>query len=140
MLTGGIPLGGAFSGPDVVNDQFNPSSAGSGSFIINYTYTDINHCYASASQSVTVEVCSGIDNFDSDSRINFFPNPNSLGMLNVKADVGYVGKSVFIFDLTGRLVLQHLIGSESEQINILQLAAGVYFLNGGGVVQKLVVQ
>jgi gliding motility-associated-like protein len=38
------PNGGTFSGTGVTNDQFNPSVAGAGTFILTYTITDNNGC------------------------------------------------------------------------------------------------
>lgn len=54
-LTAGLPAGGIYTGPGVTEtDLFDPSLAGPGSHILNYTYTDGNGCINSASQSVKV--------------------------------------------------------------------------------------
>ncbi|MGI4875299.1 MAG: CARDB domain-containing protein [Janthinobacterium lividum] len=53
-LTGGMPAGGAYSGPGVSNGQFNPATAGVGTHTITYTYADANDCANSASQTLTV--------------------------------------------------------------------------------------
>ena len=50
----GSPSGGTFSGTGVSGGSFNPSSAGTGSHTITYTYTDANGCTNSAAQNVTV--------------------------------------------------------------------------------------
>lgn len=49
------PAGGQFSGTGVTGGQFNPATAGLGTHVITYTYTDpITGCSNAATQSVTV--------------------------------------------------------------------------------------
>ncbi|MFH0894103.1 MAG: gliding motility-associated C-terminal domain-containing protein [Bacteroidota bacterium] len=55
-LTGGLPVGGVYSGTGVAAGNFDPAIAGAGSHIITYTYTDaINGCTASATDTVVVD-------------------------------------------------------------------------------------
>ncbi|MFT3909298.1 MAG: GEVED domain-containing protein [Ferruginibacter sp.] len=56
-LTGGSPAGGTYSGTGVSNGQFNPATAGVGTFTITYSYTNANGCSNSATQSITVNTC-----------------------------------------------------------------------------------
>jgi hypothetical protein len=53
-LTGGLPVGGVFSGTGVVAGDFDPVIAGVGSHIISYTYTDILGCTGSADEAFVV--------------------------------------------------------------------------------------
>ncbi len=53
-LSGGNPVGGTYSGPGVVGGIFTPSTAGVGTHTITYTYTDINGCTNSATNTITV--------------------------------------------------------------------------------------
>jgi gliding motility-associated-like protein len=53
-LTNGSPAGGTYSGPGVVNNTFNPSLTGTGTFTIVYTAT-LGTCSASTSGSITVQ-------------------------------------------------------------------------------------
>ncbi|MCX6269792.1 MAG: IgGFc-binding protein, partial [Bacteroidetes bacterium] len=50
----GTPAGGNYSGGGVSGNQFLPSVAQAGEFIISYTYTDFNNCQDNAQQTVTV--------------------------------------------------------------------------------------
>lgn len=50
----GTPAGGTFSGQGVTGVNFIPSAAGVGTFDIMYSYTDINGCSASETQTVDV--------------------------------------------------------------------------------------
>jgi len=56
-LKGGIPLGGTYSGPGVnsVTGVFTPSSAGIGTKIITYSYTNVALCSASKTKSIIVQ-------------------------------------------------------------------------------------
>ncbi|MCX6271517.1 MAG: hypothetical protein NTU44_09910, partial [Bacteroidetes bacterium] len=53
-LTGGNPSGGSYSGPGVLGNNFNASSAGTGIHTLTYTYLDGNSCSASATNTITV--------------------------------------------------------------------------------------
>ncbi|MDD3875874.1 MAG: gliding motility-associated C-terminal domain-containing protein, partial [Bacteroidales bacterium] len=54
QLSGGMPLGGTYSGTGVANNTFNPSIAGVGSHTITYTYLDSNSCENFATQILVV--------------------------------------------------------------------------------------
>jgi len=53
-LTGGSPTGGTYSGIGVYNGTFYPDSAGTGTHVITYTYTDGNSCTNYTTQTITV--------------------------------------------------------------------------------------
>ncbi len=54
VLSGGLPVGGTYGGPGVVNNIFNPSLNGPGSYTLLYTYTDVNMCMNAASKIINV--------------------------------------------------------------------------------------
>ncbi|MHC1707236.1 MAG: cohesin domain-containing protein [Bacteroidales bacterium] len=54
FLTGGSPAGGVYSGPGVTGNVFNASLAGVGTHTLTYTYTDINGCVNSTTNTITV--------------------------------------------------------------------------------------
>ncbi|MFH1321651.1 MAG: LamG-like jellyroll fold domain-containing protein [Bacteroidota bacterium] len=53
-LTGGSPVGGAYSGTGVDSGNFDPGIAGTGIHIITYTYTDTSGCLDTATQSINI--------------------------------------------------------------------------------------
>ena len=53
-LNVGLPAGGIYSGTGVTGNNFNANVAGTGTFIITYTYTDINGCTSSAENPISV--------------------------------------------------------------------------------------
>lgn len=71
------PVGGSFSssGNFISNGNFMPSISGSGTFNIDYQYTDVNGCSTSASNSVTVNPTPVITNIISN-------NPTACGLSN----------------------------------------------------------
>ncbi len=54
-LTGGTPLGGAYSGSGVVSGVFSPASVGAGTTTITYQVVDGNGCTGIASSSIMVQ-------------------------------------------------------------------------------------
>ncbi len=62
QLTGGSPAGGTYSGSGVSNNIFNPSVAGLGTKVINYTFTNAAGCTASDTALITVITCSSCTN------------------------------------------------------------------------------
>lgn len=53
-LSQASPSGGAYSGPGVTNGQFDPSQSGAGSFVIEYTFSNLSGCTASATSNIQV--------------------------------------------------------------------------------------
>lgn len=53
-LSGGSPAGGTYSGTGVSAGSFNPAVAGSGTFVLTYSYTNVAGCSASDTSAITV--------------------------------------------------------------------------------------
>jgi CubicO group peptidase (beta-lactamase class C family) len=53
-LTGGLPIGGTYSGIGVQNGIFNPKVSGVGKYVIRYFYADSNGCSSTDSVLLTV--------------------------------------------------------------------------------------
>jgi uncharacterized protein (TIGR02145 family) len=53
-LSGGAPPGGTYGGTAVLSGLFYPATAGVGSHLISYSYTDINGCKDTVYQTITV--------------------------------------------------------------------------------------
>ena len=54
-MSGGLPLGGTYSGLGVANGFFNPAVTGSGFHPVSYSYTDSLGCAATALETITVD-------------------------------------------------------------------------------------
>jgi hypothetical protein len=65
-LNGGLPIGGTYSGNGVSGNLFSPITAGIGTQVITYTYTDANNCTNSDTSSIVVNALPivSLDTFD----------------------------------------------------------------------------
>jgi hypothetical protein len=123
-LTGGSPAGGTYSGTGVAGNNFNPSSAGPGTWTITYQYTDTNGCTNSASASIYVDVCTGVFSESEENTILVFPNPVSeqLNILSGK------GAKIILYDGIGKEVLKTENLTGLVIINVKDYPQGTYFL------------
>ncbi|MFM2157328.1 MAG: hypothetical protein RL516_2077, partial [Bacteroidota bacterium] len=117
------PIGGTFTGWGITGNDFDPASSGVGSFAINYTYTDLNGCISSSVDSITVDVCSGLNDNET-LNLRLYPNPASdILQLNGLQNQALVT----IYDVAGKLVLQVEVDKNSNNsINIASLSPGFY--------------
>lgn len=124
VLTGGTPAGGNYSGVGVTSNQFDPSISGYGTYMIDYTYTDLNGCSASNQQSVTVG-CADIDEEVINS-IGIFPNPSN-GLFTINAN-GLKIESAVIYDATGKLVkkVTNTLNGNELNFDLTDFAIGIY--------------
>jgi hypothetical protein len=109
-MSGGFPAGGNYSGPGVINNQFNPAAAGQGYHNLTYTYTDSAGCTSSATAIVQVVAPAIILlNQFQPICVNAAPIPLYGGQ---PAGGNYVGPGVNnnIFDPVAAGLGQHLIG------------------------------
>ena len=143
-LTGGLPVGGNYSGTAVNGTGFSPITAGTGSFPITYTYTDNNGCVNTAMQSITVKACLGISNIALQ-QIALMPNPNN-GHFEVNWTAANVQVTeISVFDLQGKLVHTELTTVPGKQnLDLQNIAPACYLLllktNEGPVYKKLVIE
>ncbi len=123
-LSGGSPVGGTYSGPGVVSNQFDPALAGLGTFTITYTFTDVNGCSAQAQQSITVG-CASVEDLNKNN-FTIYPNPND-GTFTISGIKNPI-QSVKVFDMSGKLVREIKIENNQNQvdINIQHCADGIY--------------
>lgn len=123
-LQGGSPAGGAYSGTNV--DQGNFQSSTVGTFNITYQYADANGCSASATDDLKVYTCSSIEELIS-STIQLYPNPaNELVTIEIPSEM--MVNSIQMTDLSGRLVEVNMINAGNNRYNVpvSNLASGTY--------------
>jgi hypothetical protein len=116
------PSGGTYTGTGVTGDTFDPS-IGAGIYPILYEVTTSNNCLASATQTIQVDLCTGISNISNDNEVSFYPNPfNSY--INLKSFISF--KSIAIYDCYGKLV--RIIESTNNEllINTSEFERGFY--------------
>lgn len=139
VLSGESPAGGTWSGPGVSGNTFNPAVAGQGLHTIVYTYTDANGCSNSASQTVYVDVCSGVPSQNVQT-MSVFPNPTS-DFVTVLLPSGSAVKTIYVYDLRGRLLIEESVqGSNKADIDLMDFESGVYLLKAGDETIRIVKQ
>jgi hypothetical protein len=133
-LTGGAPAGGAYSGTAVSGGQFDPALAGTGTFVITYTYTDGNGCTNTATSNLQVLPCTGLPG-NTGTTISIYPNPAE--------------QFVYITGLENKLYEFALINTLGQTIQNGQLfgdglidlapvASGTYYLKIDGQYWKII--
>lgn len=121
-LTGGSPAGGSYTGTGVSGGMFNPATAGVGTHTITYNFTDGNNCSASASQSITVDGCAGLE--ESESIVfSVYPNPTSDNFM-IEGIVN--GDVIELLDMNGRVIKSY--DSMSGTFSVHGVENGAYFL------------
>ncbi|MDG1333775.1 MAG: PKD domain-containing protein [Crocinitomicaceae bacterium] len=120
----GTPGGGTFSGTGVTGAVFDPS-IGIGTYTITYDYTDANGCNGQTSVIAIVDQCSNSLNEVGLVGVSLFPNPNE-GIFMVSGLA--IGAEYEIYDDRGRLVSKGAMESEEQEIQLLDVQTGIYYL------------
>jgi hypothetical protein len=146
-LTNGNPVGGVYSGSNVTGNTFNSVTAGVGSHPITYTVTDTNGCSNSSTQNITVQSCTGIEEFNA-YEVVVYPNPTS-GLFTVAIKNANIEELIIsVVDIQGKEVFgsreSNITADYNKQINLEGLSKGMYYIKlstGSDVkIQKLIVQ
>ncbi|MFT7613893.1 MAG: PKD repeat protein, partial [Parvicellaceae bacterium] len=119
------PVGGTFSGTGVAGNSFNPLTAGPGSHIVTYSYSDGSGCIGQTQITVIVVDCTIGIKEEALEGVNLFPSPNN-GQFVINGLVA--GTTYKIFDEQGKLILSEAVGSASENVNLKNVADGLYVL------------
>ena len=128
-ITGESPAGGNFAGIGVSGNIFDPSTAGTGSHVLIYTYMDLNGCTNTARDTIMVNNCLGMEAINANPQMLIYPNP-STGLLTAESDmVLNNATTAMVFDITGsRLPIFFTKEGNRMMADVTQLAAGVYVL------------
>ncbi len=125
-ITGGSPTGGAYSGTAVSGGIFNPSTAGQGNFNITYAYTDGNNCSASATASIKVEICEGVD-IITPFNWSIYPNPANSN-LTISMEAESVPAAFVVYDVLGNKITDGEITTGKYLLDVNKYATGLYYL------------
>lgn len=126
----GTPSGGSYSGIGVSGGDFNPSTAGTGTHNVIYTFTDTNSCINSDTTIITVQLCTGVDNISNDFGLLIYPNPNT-GLFTIEKPSGLNKEvQVKLLDATSKLIFDKVIsiGQQKIDIDITNYSKGIYYL------------
>ncbi len=115
----------------VYNDDRNQTVNFSFEFPVKYAFVDNRKVLAK-----NKKIASSIEE-DKKSDIIIFPNP-SEDILNLTTSYSNVGKELKIVNLLGELMINSIIESDKQTINVSNLADGVYFVVIDGRVNKFI--
>jgi hypothetical protein len=128
-LTGGSPAGGEYFVDGNLATTLDPAALGSGNYIVTYTYEDANECSNEASETITVDICTGIANVTNHG-ITIYPNPaNDYVVVSLPAEIANGGK-ISIYDTQGKFIetlkTNIYITDGAVRINTANYANGMY--------------
>jgi hypothetical protein len=127
----GSPAGGTYSGDNVAEGVFSPSTTGTTS--ITYTYVDNNGCAASASSDINVTICTSISSGVANSAIKCYPNP-SLGKFTVEFDSKNSPEiTTQITDAHGKIIIKEknssATGAYYQTFDLTEYPKGMYTIS-----------
>jgi len=121
----GSPSGGNFSGTGVVGSSFDPSVSGAGTFTVMYYYTDGNNCSSVDSKTVSVSLCTGINELSSSS-ISVYPNP-AKDVVQISMSASLVSQATIeMYDAIGKLVISERVNNTITTLSLTDYAKGMY--------------
>jgi large repetitive protein len=129
-LSGASPAGGTWSGTAVTGSSFNPGTAGLGTTVITYSYTDAFGCSASSTDNIVVDACVGVAENEVLSAVNVYPNP-AQNSLTISANISGSPVQLSLVNVLGERVLvidNQASGAYVKTIDLSSLPAGVYFV------------
>jgi hypothetical protein len=144
----GSPAGGTFSGPGVAGNTFNPATAGAGTFVITYDYTDTNGCSGADSSTIVISPCVGVNDPLVAAGMNVFPNPNNGYFMLTIANANYSEVTIELLSVDGKIVYSDKVsdvkGNYTKELDLATEGNGIYFLritaDGQTFMQKVVKQ
>ncbi|MFY8030081.1 MAG: T9SS type A sorting domain-containing protein, partial [Bacteroidia bacterium] len=126
QLIGGTPLGGSYAGNTVGAGIFNPSLAGVGNHVIQYSFVDSNSCSAFAYDTIMVDVCIGVEDIANTS-VKAYPNPGN-GLLNIVIDGKVNTITCEVYNAAGMMVKSIALSDKNNLIDLSEFANGFYLL------------
>jgi hypothetical protein len=126
QLIGGTPLGGSYAGNTVGAGIFNPSLAGVGNHVIQYSYVDSNSCSAFAYDTIMVDVCIGVEEIANTS-VKAYPNPGN-GLINIVIDGKLNLIPCEIYNAAGMSVKSFILSNTNNIIDFSEFANGLYLI------------
>jgi hypothetical protein len=124
-LTGATPAGGTYSGRGVANGQFNPYTAGVGTHVITYTYTDGNGCTNTCTFEIEVINDTSVPGI-SEPSIKVYPNP-ARSILNITVENQQINE-IRMIDMLGQIVYTASVQNDRHEINVGEFKSGIYFV------------
>lgn len=123
QLSGGLPVNGGYFGEGIVGGYFLPDSAGIGTHIITYVYTNSFGCSSSASIAFDVDNCLGLKEMEY-SDLSIYPNPSS-GKITIESEANPI-LTYSLIDLTGKCLMTGTKNANKIEIDLAAFPNGYY--------------
>jgi len=125
LLSGGLPIGGVYSGQSIENGQLISDLINPGIQQIYYTYIDSNTCMNTAENFIYIDICSNTDYVEIVSDIKIIPNPTS-GKFRIQTNNITSEMDLEVYDIKGRIIIENQ--SVENEIDLTMIANGTYFI------------
>jgi alpha-tubulin suppressor-like RCC1 family protein len=126
-LTGESPIGGTYSGIGVSENAFDIGTSGLGNHIITYTYTDTNNCSDSATATIYIDVCTGINEINNSIGVTISPNPFS-SETTITFNTFQKHTIIKVTDVLGNEIKTINFSGKQCEIEKGEMKNGIYFL------------
>lgn len=73
------------------------------------------------------------------SKLHIYPNPTT-GEITISALDGAIGSEVVIYDASMKIVQRATLASANTQVNVHHLKSGIYFVENGSSIERLIVK
>src|SRR5205085_1472167 len=129
----GDPSGGIFYVDGVEQTEFDPSTAGDGTHLVVYQFSNAYGCSTYDSSSILVDDCLGLNYLWDEYGVSIFPNPADDNLSILLRDTNSSISEISIRNETGQLLFKEgtiafANNSNYFKINISQYADGIYFV------------
>jgi hypothetical protein len=121
----GTPAGGVFSGTGVTGSSFSPATVGNQP--VSYAVTNANGCSNTATKTIVVKLCIGIEN-TSEIAATVYPVPMNSELF-VELPALSKSTTISLYGADGRMVMTRTIDATSatkERIEVANFASGIY--------------
>lgn len=126
----GSPFGGTFTGTGIVGNTFSPQAAGTGTFVVSYSYTGSNTCSGIAHTNIIVANCTGMEELNRALAFEVYPNPASDDLHVSFPDME--PRTISIYSMNGELVYSEKVQAMQHTLHISELSRGLYVLKVSG--------
>lgn len=116
--------------------NFNPAAAGVGTTTITYSVTQ-NGCTKTATNTIMVGACLGIEDQNADDLLILYPNPVE-GWMTIEGDNLSKYQQVELRDAAGRLVASWKVDGTKMDIDLSGIASGQYTVKIAGSANEVV--
>jgi hypothetical protein len=119
------PAGGTYTGTAVSTGQFDPATAGVGTYTLSYMYTDANSCINTDTAVVAVQNC-GVDvRAFTKGNISIYPNP-ATAIFYIQTNTAFENSVVELYDVLGKKVISEKLSGNLSSLSLGNLGSGVY--------------